>query len=307
MKENVYVITCASGHTGSVVAERLLSAGCRVRAIGRSREKLQALAARGAHPVTCDLTDVSGLSRAFEGALAVYLMLPPHLTSADYRAHQDRASRAMTVALENAGTKYAVSLSSLGAHRSEGTGPIAGHHYQEQALNSIRGLNVLHLRAGYFMENTLAQIGILPSLGMAAGALRPELKMPMIAARDIGVAASDALLKLEFRRQTRCELLGERDISMAEVTTLMGRAIGQPQLAYTQLTDREARAALEQIGWSANVIALMLEMFAAWNSGEICAAEVRGAQNTTPTSYETFVADTFVPAYRGRALASGSG
>jgi hypothetical protein len=34
------------------------------------------------------------------------------------------------------------------------------------------------------------------------------------------------------------------------------------------------------------------------------ALESRSAQNTTPTSYEQFVAEEFVPAYRGKQAAA---
>jgi hypothetical protein len=42
-------------------------------------------------------------------------------------------------------------LSSYGAHVPQGTGPVTGLHTSEQKLNAIGGLNILHLRAAYFM------------------------------------------------------------------------------------------------------------------------------------------------------------
>jgi hypothetical protein len=74
----------------------------------------------------------------------------------------------------------------------------------ETKLNQIKGLNVLHLRAGYFMENTLVQAGIIKNLGTMAGPIDAELRLPMIATKDIGAAAAEALLKLDFKGpQTR--------------------------------------------------------------------------------------------------------
>ena len=89
-------------------------------------------------------------------------------------------------------------LSSYGAHVPEGTGPIAGLHASEQKLNAIRGLNVLHLRAAYFMENNLVAIGMIDRLGIFAGALLPDLKLPMVATRDVGDYAAKRLLDLDF-------------------------------------------------------------------------------------------------------------
>ncbi len=105
--------------------------------------------------------------------------------------------------MEQAGVQYAVSLSSIGADKPDRTGPVVGLHRFEQRLNRIPGLNVLHLRPGYFMENTLAQIGPVQALGIAAGPLDPDLKLPMICTGDIGMAAAGFLLGWNSRASRR--------------------------------------------------------------------------------------------------------
>jgi uncharacterized protein YbjT (DUF2867 family) len=300
----MYVITGATGNTGNVVARSLLAKGQKVRVIGRSADRLQPLTSEGAEAFVCDLTDVGALRKAFSDARAVYAMVPPNMTGPDYRAHQDRITDALAAALEESGVQYAVSLSSVGADKTEQTGPVVGQHYLEHRFNHIAGLNVLHLRPGYFMENTLAQIGIIKAMGMAAGPLLPELKLPMIATCDIGAAVTDALLSLDFSHQQTRELLGQRDISMAEATAIIGKAISQAHLTYVQLPDEQVRAALMQLGMSRNVADLILEMSAALNSGHMKALEERSPRNTTSTSYETFVAEAFVPRYQGKPTAA---
>ncbi len=296
----MYVVTGATGNTGRVVANELLAHGQPVRVLGRSADRLQDLAARGAEPFVCELKDSRALARAFAGARAVYVMIPPDVASRDYPADQVRIADAVVAALKEAEVKYVVSLSSVGADKSERTGPVLGVHYLEQQLNRIAGLNALHLRAGYFMENTLAQIGIIQAMGVAAGPLRSQLKLPMIATADIGAAAAEALLSLDFRDRNTRELLGQRDISLSEAAGIIGKAIGRPNLAYVEVPDEQARAGMMQMGISANVADLILEMAAALNSGHMAALEKRSARNTTPTSYETFVAKEFVPRYRAR-------
>jgi uncharacterized protein YbjT (DUF2867 family) len=280
-----------------------LRKGQRVRAIARNADRLQQLAVNGAEPFVGELTDAAALEKAFAGARAVYVMVPPNMTSPDYRAYQMRVADAVGKALAAARVQYAVSLSSVGADKSEKTGPVMGLHYLEQQLNQIDGLNLLHLRAGYFMENTLQLLGAIQAIGKAAGPLRPDLKLPMIATRDIGAAAAEALLGLKFTGRNTRELLGQRDISMAEATSIIGRAINKPDLEYSQLPDEQVRAAMTQMGLSDNIADLILEMAAALNRGHMQALEPRSAQNTTPTSYETFVAEEFVPRYRRRSAA----
>jgi uncharacterized protein YbjT (DUF2867 family) len=303
MEAAMYVVTGATGQTGNVVAKALLSRGEKVRVIGRTSERLKALAAEGAEPFAADLTDAAGVTKAFVGAKAVYVMMPPNLTS-PVRSFQDRVTDAIGAALQSAGVTHAVTLSSIGADKPDKTGPVVGLHYLEQQLNGIDGLNVLHLRAGYFMENTLAQIGIIRGTGMTVGPLRPDLKLPMIATRDIGEAAANALLSLDFRQKQARELLGQRDISMSEAAQIIGRAIGKPDLRYTQAPDEQVRTALIQLGMSSNMANLILEMSAALNSGHMRALEQRSAQNTTRTAYETFVVEEFLPRYEGKSAAA---
>src|SRR6185503_14638837 len=221
--------------------------GHKVRVIGRSAERLDPLTAEGAEPFVCAITDASTLAKAFSGARAVYAMIPPNMTSEDFRDDQKRASDAIAQAIEEAEVKYAVTLSSIGADKVEGTGPVAGLHYFEQTVNRIPELNVLHLRPTYFMENTLAQIGIIQTMGITAGPLRADLMLPMIATRDIGAAAAEALVRLAFNGQQTRELLGERDLSYSEVATIIGNAIGKPDLKYVQLPDEQLRGALTQM------------------------------------------------------------
>jgi uncharacterized protein YbjT (DUF2867 family) len=297
----MYVVLGATGHTGSVVAETLLAKGERVRAVGRSKERLVALANRGAEAFEADASDSASLTRAFDGARAVYFMMPPNVSSTDYRAYQDRVTDAAAAAFEAARVRYAVTLSSVGAEQESGTGPVVGLHYMESRFGQIPGLNAWHLRAGYFMENTLPQVGVIQNFGMLAGPVRADLPLRMIATVDIGAAAAEALLKLDFSGQQERELLGERDITYTEVAQIIGAAIGRPGLAYMQLPSAQVIQALTQIGMSKNVAELICEMADALNDGRMKPLEPRSAANTTPTSFEKFVQDVFVPAYRGKA------
>ncbi len=300
----MYVVIGASGNTGSVVANRLLAAGKKVRGIGRSAERMQWLTQKGGEPFVADVTDTKALEAAFSGAEGVYVMLPPDMSGSDYRAHQDATTESIGAALERTRVTHAVTLSSVGADKSEKTGPVVGLHRMEQRLNRVAGLNVLHLRAGYFMQNTLEQIQPIQKLGMSMGPVSPELKLPMISARDIGAAAADELLKLDFQSHQTRELLGPRDISYNECTTIIGNAIGKPDLRYVQPPPDQIRAAMQQMGMPADFVNLILEMAEALNSGYMKALEARNARNTTSTTFETFVHEEFLLRYKSSKVAA---
>lgn len=299
----MFVITGATGHTGSVVAKALLTKGEKVRVVGRNPDRLKEFVAAGAEPFIADLSDGASIAKAFAGAKAAFVMIPPHLSSPDVLGFQRRVSDAIASGLLSAGVIHAVVLSSIGADKPDKTGPVVGLHYLEERLNGIDGLNVLHLRAGYFMENTLPQAAIIRTAGIVVGPLRADLKLPMIATHDIGAAAADALLSLNFRHKQTRELLGQRDINYQEVAEIIGKGIGKPNLRYTQAADEQVRGAFIQLGMSSNMADLLLEMSGSLNSGYMRALEPRSAQNTTPTSYEAFIADEFVPLCEGKSAA----
>lgn len=125
----------------------------------------------------------------------------------------------------------------------------------------------------------------------------------MIASSDVGKAAAEALLRLDFSGKQTRELQGQRGISYTEVATIIGKAIGKPDLKYVQAPDGQVRPALVQAGLSDNLAGLILEMAQALNSGYMRALEPRSELNTTETKYEDFVAEYFVPAYRQQAAA----
>ena len=244
-----------------------------------------------------DVSDAAALTKAFSGARAAYLMLPP-ITS---REDQERESDAIAQAVTESGLRYAGHLSSYGAHVPEGTGPVTGLHSSEQKLNAIGGLHVLHLRAAYFMENNLAAISMIQEMGIFGHALLFELKLPMMATRDVGNYAAQRLLDLDFSGKQPCELFGERDLSMAEATAIIARGIGKPDLRYVQFPYDQVQQVLERMGMPPKKAAVYIEMFKAINAGVLAAQETRSRENTTPTSFENFVQDVFAPAYHGKA------
>lgn len=300
----MFVILGASGHTGSVVAETLLKKREKVRAVGRNKERLGSLVRQGAEAFVADATDAQALTKAFEGARAVYVLVPPNMAAPDVRDYQDRVTAAVAKALETAHIKHAVVLSSVGADKESGTGPVVGLHKLETRLSQIPGLNLLHIRAGYFMENTLPQASLIRNMGIMVGPVRADLPVPMIATRDIGAFAADALAKLQFSGKQTRELQGPRDITYTEVARIIGSAIGKPDLTYKQLPADQVIQGMTQMGISKNMAELLCEMSDALNRGDMKTREPRAAANTTPTSFEAFVRDTWLPAYQGKAASA---
>lgn len=298
------VITGATGRTGSVAAEALLAKGEKVRAVGRDAKKLEPLVQKGAEAFVGDVQDVASMTKAFEGAAAVYLVVPEDTSQQDIRSHQERVTDSYTAAVANAHVPYVVALSSVGAQQAEKTGPIVGLHNMEQKLNRVAGLNVLYLRPGYYMENLLMSIAPLRSMGTLPGGLVSDVAMPWIATKDIGAYAATRLSARDFSGSSIQELHGQRDISMKEAASVVGNAIGKPKLGYMQVPFIMLEPALVQMGLPKSTAALLIEMWKGANAGLIVPLEERSAKNTTPTTLEWFAAEVFAPAYNAKTSAA---
>ncbi len=297
----MYIIVGASGHTGRLAAEKLLATGAKVRVLGRDAKKLEPLAQKGADVAITDMTDAASVQKAFSGGRAAHILIPPNPSASDVRGYQELVTDNIASAIRENGLSHATVVSSTGADQTYGTGPVVGLHSLEQKLWAIDGLNVVSLRCGYFMENTLPQIGVIQSMGFVAGPLRDDVDVPMIATKDIGAVSGDLLAKLDFKGKSTRELLGPRHIAYPEAAKILGAAIGKPDLSYRQVPNAVLKPAMMQMGMSASVVDVMLEMFEALNTGLMKSREPRSPQNTTPTTLESFAAEVFAPAYRGKA------
>jgi uncharacterized protein YbjT (DUF2867 family) len=300
MKEPI-VVCGATGNVGSRIARILLAAGETVRVMGRERNRLWPLAAKGAEPWPGHIGDTAFLGKVFSGARSAFILIPPRYDAPDLRQYQGQVVTSLVSALLNARVPRIVALSSIGAQLHEGTGPILGLHDLEARLRILMDAEVVCLRPGYFMENHLGSIPLIHARGINGSPLRPDVPIPMVAAEDIANTAARLVAEGDIPKHGVRELLGPRDLTMAEATRILGDAIGKPGLSYVQFTEVEARKAMSGMGMSGSAVEAMLEMQRAFNDGKIRPAWERDAESTTSTTLEEFANAIFAVAYRAAA------
>ena len=293
---STYLITGATGNTGKPIALGLLAAGHTVRIISRDAAKAKALTDKGAVLFQGAPTDVALLTEALTGVDAAYFLVAVEWTAADFGAAQRANVQAFATAAKAAGLKKLVTLSSIGAHLPEGNGVVNGLYHMEQAMNAIDGLDVLHLRASYFMENTLGQVGIVKNMGIMGTAIQADLKIPMVATRDIGAKALAHLLALDFTGKNVEYVLGPREITYLEATAILGAAIGKEGIAYVQFPYDQGAKGMMQAGAGASLAERMMEMAKCMNEGAMLVGVQRTPSNTMPTDLKDFAA-TFKAVY----------
>jgi uncharacterized protein YbjT (DUF2867 family) len=292
-----YTIAGATGNIGKATVEALLAEGHAVRVIGRDQNRLRPLTERGAEGVAGDLTDAAFLTEAYRGADGVLAMVPPNLQTNDYRAFADSVANAHVAAIRDAKIGHVVALSSIGAHRDEGTGIVLSLHDFEQHLAVLHDTSILNLRPAYFMENIYPQIEVIKMLGVMGSPVAADVSQPVVATRDVGAVAAARLAGLGFEGHSVEYVLGERDLSYGEITAVIGRAIGKEDLQYVQFPYEDSVRAFQQLGVSENVARLVCELAEGINNGKVLEHYERTTANTTPTTIEQF-AEGFAQAYR---------
>ncbi len=292
----MYALMGANGNITSKAARLLLAQGETVRVIGRDASRLKPLRDAGAELAVGDAPDANFLAQAFRGANAVYTMIPPDYTTPDHHQFQNSVGEAIAQAIAKSGVIVVVNLSSAGASLPGGTGPIAGLHDQERRLNKLAGINILHLRPGYFMENHLHAVSLIKATGVYPDMIAADVPIPMIATQDIAAVVANELVRPSFRGHVVKYLLGPRSLTMLEAAGILGAAIGKPDLRYVQADPAQAKAGMVQHGFSRNVADLFEEMSRALSDGRISGTFTRDAANSTPTTLESF-APVFAQAY----------
>ena len=261
----MYVVSGATGNTGSVVAKTLLEKGLPVRVIVRSREKGAAFEKLGAEIAVADLQDADALTEALRGGKVLYLINPPAYQAEDLFAETEKVIGAVQTAVKNSALEKIVALSSIGSQHSSGTGNILTTYKLEQAFGNL-DIPVTFVRAGSFMENwngvleTVKTQGVLPSFNQPL-----DLKIPQVAAADIGRVAAEAMQEKTTGVEVK-ELAGfwtSPEETAEAFGAVLGRKIKAAAIPENQWTD-----ILKNYNSPKNA-ASMAEMFAGFNSGYI--------------------------------------
>ncbi len=280
------------------MAHALLAAGEEVVVVGRDAQRLQAFVDKGARAAVGNLEDADFLAQTFRGATAVYAVIPPKWDLQEpWRTYQDRISEATATALEKANVAHAVVLSSNGAHLPSGAGPVSGLHAFEQRLQKVKNLHVMSLRAGFFMQNLYAHIGLIKAMNMFGYALHADVRMPLVHTDDIAQVAAHHLRRRQFEGFSHVFVPGPRDLTMPEIAAVLGRAIEKPDLRYVVFSPEQSRAGMMQAGVPETIADGYNELFNSLNKGDYLSDYHRTPENNTPTSIEDF-AHEFAAVYR---------
>jgi uncharacterized protein YbjT (DUF2867 family) len=253
------------GNISKPLAEILIKNGHEVTTISSDSKKVSDIEALGAKAAIGSVSDVAFLADAFKGADAIYTMVPPNWGASNYRQYIAETGKNYLEAIKASAVKRVVNLSSIGAHLSGGTGPIAGLYDVEHTLNTLDGIAIKHLRAGIFYINFFFDMGIIRNMGIMGNNYGEKTKLIMVHPSDIAAVAAQELQGSFEGKSHRYVASDEREIS--EIVKILGTAIGKPELPWVQFSDEETFAGMTSAGMSEAIARTYVEMGNAINSG----------------------------------------
>jgi uncharacterized protein YbjT (DUF2867 family) len=273
-----FVVTGATGRVGSTVADELLARGKRVTVIVRDHHSAGQWSDKGAVVAQGSLDDASFVAGALQGADGFFALLPENVAPDDFHGARRRMADTIAASVRDSRVPHVVLLSGIAAVLPDGNGPARELHYLERQLISAAAKATV-LRACYFQDNVARAVpaamhaGIYPNLFASA-----DLAIPMIATRDVGRFAAEALLNPPNQTET-VDLFGP-SYSIRQVATILGRALGREVTVVDIPAERQSDTMVEA-GVPRVLADAIAEMFAAFNSGAIVPQGDRRLVGTT--------------------------
>ncbi|MBS1599954.1 MAG: NAD(P)H-binding protein [Bacteroidetes bacterium] len=260
-----FTVTGSLGNISQPLSKILINAGHQVTIISSNPSKKQEIEKMGAKAAIGSITDIGFLTKSFAGADAIYTMVPPNFGAANYRQYIAEIGKNYAAAIKSSGITRVVNLSSIGAHLSQGTGPIAGLHDVEIELNALEGVAVKHLRAGFFYTNFLQDIGMIKSNNIIGNNYSAQARLAMVHPKDIAEAAAQELQQSFAGKSYQYVISDERKVS--DVVKTLGTAIGKPALPWVEFSDEQSFGGMTNAGLPVPVAETFVEMGTAVRKG----------------------------------------
>ncbi|WP_348789790.1 NAD(P)H-binding protein [Leifsonia sp. NPDC080035] len=286
-------VTTPTGNVGRHLLRLVVQAGERPRVLVRDPERLDEAARGFVDAVATDQLDTESVVRATAGVEAVHWIVPPSGLDDPLEGYR-RATDALLAAVRENGIRRVVFQSSSGAERRHGAGEIDGLAATEVALDDA-GVDVTHLRCGYFFSNLLFDLDSLKA-GTIATAFDVDAPMPWVAPEDIAAVAAVRLLDRSWSGRHVQAVHGPEDLSFRDVAAIVGDAVGRP-IDVVQLGDDDVRATLTAAGMTPAQVEALVGMTAGIRDG-YTPENPRDYTTTTPTTLAGWVPANLVPLLR---------
>ncbi|ETK32186.1 NmrA family NAD(P)-binding protein [Microbispora sp. ATCC PTA-5024] len=293
------VVTAPTGNIGHRVLDHVLAAGRPVRVVVRDPARLSAGVRDRVEVVQGSHGDPRVVARAFDGADALFWLLPTDHHAASVDEAYLGFTRPAAEAVRSCGVGRVVSVSALG--RGTPYAAEAGHVTASLAMDDLlagTGAAFRALAMPSFMDNLLRQAGAIKEQGAFFDVMAPGGRRPLVATRDIAAVAARLLLDDTWTGQAEVPVLGPEDLSYDDMAAVVSEVLGTP-VRYRQIPLEAFKDRLTGSGMSEAMAQAMVDMAIAKDRG-LDNGVVRTPENAidTPTTFRRWCEDTLKPAVR---------
>ncbi|QMU67361.1 NAD(P)H-binding protein [Streptacidiphilus sp. P02-A3a] len=287
------VVTTPTGAVGRRVLTGVLDAGEQVRVIARNPSRLPFGVRDRVEVVPGSHRDAEVVDRAFDGAEAVFWLVPPDPAAAVVDEAFTGFTRAACAAFVRRGVRRVVGVSALGRGFTASAGLATASLAMDDLITGT-GVDYRALTMPAFMENLLGQAALIRERGEFYSLIDGDRRLPTVAARDVAAAATGLLLDRDWHGQGEVPLLGPEDLSFHRTAAVISEVVGRP-VQYRQLSAEAFRAVMTGVGMSEAMALATAEMLLAKNRG-LDELVPRTAESATPTHFRSWCAEVLRPA-----------
>ena len=288
------LVTGATGTLGSEVVKQLVSAKDQrkediiVKAAARSTND-DTFRNLGVQIVQHDYNKPDSLSAALRGVDKLFLLTPFQSNMVDLTSNLVNEAK-------NAGVKYIVKQSVLGADIEPGITPSRLHRQAEKIIEES-GIPFTFLRPNFFMQNFITFYSHFIKTQGAFYVPAGDAKASFIDVRDIAAVAvrsfSDSSKNSESNHTRKAyDITGSEALSYGQAAEILSKEIGK-QVNYVNISDEDARKGMKDMGVDDWTINSMIELFGITRAGylsEISPAVEQVAGNK-PITFSQFARD----------------
>ncbi|MFI0153500.1 NAD(P)H-binding protein [Streptomyces lydicus] len=245
--------------------------------------------------VTGSHGDAEVVDRAFDGADAVFWLVPSNPRESSLDAMYSGFTRAAAKAFTTHGVGHVVGVSALG--RGTPVAGRAGHVTASLAMDDLiasTGVSYRALANPTFFDNLLWQVASLRDNGVFTGTEAADRKAPTAATRDIAAAAAGLLLDRSWTGTGEVPVLGPEDLSPNDLARIMSEVLGRP-IRYERQTLDEFGTALAGRGVGDALVQGYLDMMRAKDDG-LDEGVRRTPQTASPTTFREWCDQVLKPA-----------
>jgi uncharacterized protein YbjT (DUF2867 family) len=289
------LITGATGTVGNEVVKQLSSKGVKketIKAAARSVNDSTFENLSGVQVVQLDYNNPSTLSAAFKDVDKLFLLTP-------FQSDMVNITSNLVNEAKNAGVKYIVKQSVMGADAEPGITPSRLHRQAEKIIEESK-IPFTFLRPNFFMQNFVTFYSRFIKTQGAFYVPAGDAKVSFVDVRDIAAVAVRCLITTttttngdsKQHNGKAYDITGGEALSYAEAADILSKEVGK-KVKYVNISDEDSRKGMKDMGMDEWTINSMTELFEITRAGHASSLSpiVEQLTRNKPISFSQFAKD----------------